>query len=66
MWAGLMLRAEEIERRVWWWALYDERTGQVTATRSVQPCCHRTEKRRALRWRQPPGSGSCTPDVGAA
>jgi hypothetical protein len=28
-WAGLMLRAEEMERGVWWWAVYDERSGQV-------------------------------------
>jgi hypothetical protein len=29
VWAGLMLRAEQMDRRTWWWAVYDERTGDV-------------------------------------
>lgn len=28
-WAGLMLRAEEMRRADWWWAVYDQRTGAV-------------------------------------
>jgi hypothetical protein len=28
-WAGLLLRAEEMRRADWWWAVYDERTGAV-------------------------------------
>lgn len=28
-WAGLMLRAEEMERGVWWWAVYDQASGEV-------------------------------------
>ena len=26
-WAGLMLRAEQMQRGVWWWAVYDGRSG---------------------------------------
>ena len=26
-WAGLMLRAEQMQRGVWWWAVYDDRSG---------------------------------------
>jgi hypothetical protein len=28
LWAGLMLRAEEMSRTSWVWAVYDERTGK--------------------------------------
>jgi hypothetical protein len=28
-WAGLMLRAEQMQRGVWWWAVYDDRGGAV-------------------------------------
>lgn len=27
-WNGLMLRAEEMDRRQWWWAVYDE-SGEI-------------------------------------
>jgi len=30
-WAGLTLRAEEMERAAWWWAVYDQATGEVVA-----------------------------------
>ena len=28
-WSGLTLRAEEMTRADWWWAVYDERTGAI-------------------------------------
>ena len=28
-WAGLMLRAEQMQRGVWWWAVYDDRSGAI-------------------------------------
>ena len=28
-WAGLRLRAEEMKRAEWWWAVSDERTGAI-------------------------------------
>src|SRR5687767_10867576 len=34
-WAGLMLRAEEMKRADWWWAVYDERTGAVLGDSSA-------------------------------
>lgn len=24
VWEGLMLRAEQMDRRIWWWAIYDQ------------------------------------------
>jgi hypothetical protein len=30
MWAGLMLRAEEMDERIWWWAVYDMEKDEVT------------------------------------
>jgi hypothetical protein len=29
-WAGLMLRAEEMEENSWWWAVYDMQRGEMT------------------------------------
>lgn len=28
-WAGLTLRAEQMQRGVWWWAVYDDRSGAI-------------------------------------
>jgi hypothetical protein len=28
-WAGLTLRAEQMQRGVWWWAVYDDRSGTI-------------------------------------
>jgi hypothetical protein len=28
-WAGLILRAEEMKRGVWWWAVYDDQLGEL-------------------------------------
>jgi len=28
-WAGLTLRAEQMERTRWWWAVYDSATGEI-------------------------------------
>jgi len=29
VWAGLTLRAERMKRILWWWAVYDNATGEV-------------------------------------
>jgi hypothetical protein len=31
-WAGLTLRAESMKRGSWWWAVYDDRTGETLAS----------------------------------
>jgi hypothetical protein len=31
-WAGLTLRAEEMRHANWWWAVYDDRTGEILDT----------------------------------
>ena len=28
-WAGLMLRAEQMDRKHWWWAVYDAATSEI-------------------------------------
>jgi hypothetical protein len=33
-WAGLMLRAEWMDRREWWWAVYDMQDNEVTVDSS--------------------------------
>lgn len=35
-WAGLMLRAEEMEENSWWWAVYDMQRGEMTIDSSNQ------------------------------
>jgi hypothetical protein len=36
-WAGLTLRAEEMKRGRWWWAVYDDRTSTVLADSNGSP-----------------------------
>jgi hypothetical protein len=31
LWAGLILHAEQMDRKLWWWAVTIERTGEAVA-----------------------------------
>ena len=33
-WSGLTLRAEDMKRADWWWAVYDKRTGTIIGNSS--------------------------------
>lgn len=48
-WAGLSLRAEEMDRRVWWWAVYDVEIGSIKVDSSSchsAPCASGLDARR--------------------
>jgi hypothetical protein len=48
-WAGLMLRAEQLDVGCWWWCVYDLEMGkQVVASQVVlEPCTSGTQARHA-------------------
>ena len=51
-WAGLMLRAEEMEHGRWWWAIHDQTLGDsgdsvVSSNDDGQPMCRSGEEARS-------------------
>ncbi len=50
LWQGLMLRAEEMETGVWWWAVRDQASGEELASSnlpSAKSCQTGSEARQA-------------------
>ena len=45
-WAGLMLRAEQMDRKHWWWAVYDTATGEIITDSHASSVAHSGEKAR--------------------
>jgi hypothetical protein len=44
-WAGLTLRAEQMERTRWWWAVYDNATGELISDSHATTTISRNGKR---------------------
>lgn len=48
-WAGLLLRAERMDKKDWWWAIFDKESGEEIASSNIPPtaCASGEEARRA-------------------